>query len=38
VLASTETTFELSASMEAFEADELVMKRDFSFSIPRRLV
>lgn len=38
VLASTERTFELSASMEAYEADELVSRRDFSFSIPRRLV
>jgi putative CocE/NonD family hydrolase len=38
VLASTEWTFELSASMEAYEADELIMRRDFNFSIPRRLV
>jgi hypothetical protein len=38
VLASTEQTFEIAASMEAFDADELVVKRDFSFSIPRRLV
>jgi predicted acyl esterase len=38
VLASTERTFELSASMEAYEADELIMRRDFNFSIPRRLV
>jgi putative CocE/NonD family hydrolase len=38
VLASTELTFEIAASMEAYEADELVAKRDFNFSIPRRLV
>ncbi|HVT51908.1 MAG TPA: hypothetical protein VHE77_10090, partial [Dongiaceae bacterium] len=38
VLASTENTFELSASMEAYEDDALVMTRRFAFSIPRRLV
>jgi hypothetical protein len=38
VLASTENTFELSASMEAYEHDALVATRHFAFSIPRRLV
>jgi putative CocE/NonD family hydrolase len=37
VLASTENTFELSASMEAYEDDNLVTTRHFAFSIPRRL-
>jgi len=37
-LASTEHTFELNASMEAYESAALVGTRHFSFSIPRRLV
>jgi predicted acyl esterase len=37
-LASTENTFELSASMEAYESAALIGSRSFSFSIPRRLV
>jgi hypothetical protein len=36
VLASTETTFDLSASMEAYHDDELLMSRHFAFNIPRR--
>jgi predicted acyl esterase len=38
VLASTAHTFELSASMEAYESEALITARHFSFSIPRRLV
>jgi hypothetical protein len=38
VLASTVDTFELSASMEAYESESLITTRHFSFSIPRRLV
>jgi hypothetical protein len=37
-LASTESTFELSASMEAYEDEMLIKTRHFAFSIPRRLV
>ncbi|HEY4162600.1 MAG TPA: CocE/NonD family hydrolase [Dongiaceae bacterium] len=37
-LASTEKTFELSASMEAYEDEALIKTRNFAFSIPRRLV
>jgi uncharacterized protein len=37
-LASTERTFELAASMEAYEEDALIGTRRFSYSIPRRLV
>jgi hypothetical protein len=37
-LASTEHTFELSASMEAYESATLVDSRHFAFTIPRRLV
>jgi putative CocE/NonD family hydrolase len=36
VLASTENTFELSAAMEAYEDEALLMTRHFAFSIPRR--
>jgi putative CocE/NonD family hydrolase len=38
VLASTENTFELSASMDAYDGEALVISRSFNFSIPRRLV
>jgi hypothetical protein len=37
-LSSTEETFELSASMEAYEDEALIKTRHFSASIPRRLV
>jgi putative CocE/NonD family hydrolase len=37
-LSSTEKTFELSASMEAYEGEALIKARHFAFSIPRRLV
>jgi len=37
-LASTEHTFELSASMEAYESETLIGSRHFAFSIPRKLV
>jgi predicted acyl esterase len=37
-LSSTEKTFELSASMEAYEGEALIKTRHFAFSIPRCLV
>ena len=37
-LASTEHTFELSATMDAYEAESLFLTRHFSVSIPRKLV
>lgn len=37
-LASTERSFELAASMEAYESETLVQSRHFAVSIPRRLV
>jgi putative CocE/NonD family hydrolase len=38
VLSSTASTFELNASMEAYESDALITTRHFNFSIPRQLV